>query len=179
MKLRPSATLETVTRCSYCRADDGELSSCDACGTLTHTECLKEHGRCPTLGCAKAVRAESLAWRIGGGWGGATGAGGQVVIQAGNGTGYGAPRREGVYDTETWTPQNTPVAHSLALPWPTLLFYSNQAHPFNYNFTQTPITNPINPIYLTSYLDGILTRGIGEFEEPTETDPMNGTREQF
>lgn len=48
MKIKPSK-LQTLTRCSYCRADDGELSACDGCGTLTHAECLTEHGRCPTL----------------------------------------------------------------------------------------------------------------------------------
>lgn len=189
MKIKPSK-LQTVTRCSYCHADDGEMEKCSGCGTLLHPECEKENGKCPTLGCAKPVRSESLSgFYITGGTGGATGAGGNVQIVGGNGTGQlpqgtinhwyrgGTPRREGLYDTETWAPQNTTqqVAFSLAA-WPTTVLHTNVNSLYTTTWTQTPV---MNPYYITNYLDGILTRPLrDEFAEPTEPDPMN-TTEQF
>lgn len=167
MKIKPSK-LQTVTRCSYCHADDGEMEKCSGCGTLLHPECEKENGRCPTLGCAKPVKSESLAeewnhWRLN---------------PTTNQFTWATPRREGLYDTETWAPQNTTqraIAFSLA-SWPTAVLHSNVNPMWNTTWTQTPITNPY---YITGHLDGILTRPLrDEFAEPTEPDPMN-TTEQF
>lgn len=43
-------------RCGYCHDDDPgeELEECVYCGVTLHSECLDEHGRCPTPGCLRA-----------------------------------------------------------------------------------------------------------------------------
>ena len=148
MKLRPSKTFKTVTKCSFCHSDDGELESCDACGTLTHPECRKEHGRCPTLGCVKPVRAESLY------------------------RGRAFDRREGLYDTEAWP---TTIAYSAQTP---AMFqnYTNFAHTAQWPMATTMASGPY---YIQNHLDGILTRPLREFDEPTEPDPMTQHNEQF
>ncbi|MBX3469187.1 MAG: hypothetical protein KF878_20125 [Planctomycetes bacterium] len=41
-------------RCAFCHADlPARYRECQGCGVATHTDCLRELGRCPTEGCAK------------------------------------------------------------------------------------------------------------------------------
>lgn len=44
-------------RCAFCHADlPARYRECQGCGVATHTDCLRELGRCPTEGCAKPPR---------------------------------------------------------------------------------------------------------------------------
>ncbi len=118
MKLRPSETLPTVAKCSYCHQDDGKMGACSSCGTLTHEECVKENGKCPTLGCVKPVRVQNYgsftltgsfgSFTLTGGTGGSTtGAGGNVQILGGRREGReGHPPTWGM-DTDPRDPMNT------------------------------------------------------------------------
>ena len=93
------------------------MEPCDACGTLTHPECRKEHGRCPTLACVKPVRAESLY----------------------TGRAFG-DYREGLYDTEVWP---TTIAFSAQIP---AMFqnYTAFAHTTQWPMTTTLVSPYFN-----------------------------------
>lgn len=46
-------------RCSFCHAelvDERSVQECEGCGSAYHEGCGREHGSCPTLGCAHAAR---------------------------------------------------------------------------------------------------------------------------
>lgn len=68
-----------VVRCAFCHgaleSDDSETSTCPACRTKLHKECVDDLGRCPTLGCVRRLQArprsrifvgsgEPSPWRI-------------------------------------------------------------------------------------------------------------------
>ncbi len=40
-------------RCAYCHGAADAVEPCASCGTLLHTDCRAQAGRCPTLGCAR------------------------------------------------------------------------------------------------------------------------------
>lgn len=46
-----------MLRCALCHSDlPAFVRECGACGTLLHTDCARELGRCPTLGCDASLR---------------------------------------------------------------------------------------------------------------------------
>lgn len=43
--------MQTSLRCAICHGPvEGDLFAC-SCGSIAHLDCLRDHGRCPTLGC--------------------------------------------------------------------------------------------------------------------------------
>lgn len=55
-------SLSADQRCPYCRAGlEGEVTSCGACRTVLHKECLIELGGCPVQGCRNNPRARRSA----------------------------------------------------------------------------------------------------------------------